>query len=234
MSGCSLRTTSIQIGAGVLVVVLVIWSSICFCLHRSLLLAVVWFSQPRCKLKGSCFSLSGEFGWFSVFFRPTLWWSSATGQAFAGDFWWLLQLCTALVSCHQFPLARLFTVGVFVLFCARRRMVWFVFVLLCFCFVLLVFVDVSGSEIGWYCGFLTRKGLVLLTRKGRSNVLDSSHDLGSSASFLWNWLCWCSCAFCFSDVPGLLRSAGLKASGVPLFRYRLLIRLCSCDCSRIV
>jgi hypothetical protein len=56
--------------------------------------------------------------------------------------------------------------------------------LLCFCFVLLVFVDVSGSEIGWYCGFLTRKGLVLLTRKGRSNVLDSSHDLGSSASFL--------------------------------------------------
>jgi hypothetical protein len=63
-------------------------------------------------------------------------------------------------------------------------LVWFVFVLLCFCFVLLVFVDVSGSEIGWYCGFLTRKGLVLLTRKGRSNVLDSSHDLGSSASFL--------------------------------------------------
>ncbi|PNX72321.1 hypothetical protein L195_g028211 [Trifolium pratense] len=61
-------------------------------------------------------------------------------------------------------------------------------------------------------GLLTRKGLVLLTRKGCfvTNVLDSSHDLG------------------------LLRSAGLKVSGLPLLQYRFLIRLCPCDCSRTV
>ncbi|PNX57098.1 hypothetical protein L195_g050228, partial [Trifolium pratense] len=70
----------------------------------------------------------------------------------------------------------------------------------------------SSFEIRWYCSvLLTRKGLLLLTRKGCvTDVLDSSYDLG------------------------LLRSAGLKASGLPLLWYRLLIRLCPSDCSRIV
>jgi hypothetical protein len=45
---------------------------------------------------------------------------------------------------------------------------------------------------------------------------------------------WCSNALCFSDAPGLLRSAGLKVSGLPPFGHRLLIRLSSYDCVWIV
>ncbi|KAK2409976.1 hypothetical protein QL285_045371 [Trifolium repens] len=45
---------------------------------------------------------------------------------------------------------------------------------------------------------------------------------------------WCSNALCFSVAPGLLRSAGLKVSGLPPFGHRLLIRLSSYDCVWIV
>jgi hypothetical protein len=78
--------------------------------------------------------------------------------------------------------------------------------------------------------------MVLFTRKGCmvSNMLGLSLNLGSNTSVLGFWLCWCSCALRFSDVPGLLRSTGLKSSGLSRLRHRLLIRLSPCDCVWIV
>lgn len=41
---------------------------------------------------------------------------------------------------------------------------------------------------------------------------------------LWNRLNWCACAW-FSDIPGLLRYAGLKTYGLPLLWYLSVLRL---------
>ncbi|KAK2368836.1 hypothetical protein QL285_082003 [Trifolium repens] len=56
-------------------------------------------------------------------------------------------------------------------------------------------------------------------------MLVSSLDMSSNTSFIGFWLFWCSCAFRFYDVPGRLRSASIKVSGLPLLRHCLLIRL---------
>ncbi|MCI76254.1 hypothetical protein A2U01_0097523, partial [Trifolium medium] len=56
-------------------------------------------------------------------------------------------------------------------------------------------------------------------------MLDSSLDLSLNKSVLGFRFVWCSCALRFSDVPGLLGSAGLKVSSLPPFRHRVLIRL---------
>jgi len=56
------------------------------------------------------------------------------------------------------------------------------------------------------------------------NVLDTSLDLGSNTSILWNRLSWCSCAW-LTGVSGLLRSACIKTSGMPPLRYWLLLHL---------
>jgi hypothetical protein len=113
--------------------------------------------------------------------------------------------------------------------------------LYCFYFVLFVVSSlcfVLWSEIGWlHCWpilvwFPKSYRLVLFTRKGCviSNVLDSSLDLSSNTSVLGFWLYWCSCVLWFSVAPGLLRSAGLKGSGLPPLQLHLLFRPSPRDC----
>jgi hypothetical protein len=88
-----------------------------------------------------------------------------------------------------------------------------VFVLLCFCTVCCFYVLVLDQRLGGNIG-----GILVWFHKSQSiwfylpervvymvsNVLGLSLNLGSNTSVLDFWLCWCSCALRFSDVPDLL------------------------------
>jgi hypothetical protein len=95
-----------------------------------------------------------------------------------------------------------------------------------------VVMDMASVAMVWFCksericGSFTRKGGLI------SNVVLLPERVVHSS--LWFRLGWCFNALCFSDAPGLLRYAGLKALGLSPFWLCLLIRLSSCDCVWIV
>jgi hypothetical protein len=106
-------------------------------------------------------------------------------------------------------------------FCSRNVCLY------AFMFLFLI-IDWVDSLVAFWFGFTNTKGfgyiylkwLVLFTRKVCvvSTGLDTSDDLGLITSVLGFRLFWCSCTFWFSDVSGLLRSAGFKASSLPPLR----------------
>ncbi|MCH82307.1 hypothetical protein A2U01_0003109 [Trifolium medium] len=69
---------------------------------------------------------------------------------------------------------------------------------------------------------------------GFSNVLDSSSIWVQSRLFLVTYDRVGALVLLFSVVPCLLRSAGLKASGLPPLLLRIRIRFSPCDCVRTI
>jgi len=119
---------------------------------------------------------------------------------FGGPFCGLLKLRCFLanlvaISSFVFPFGQLFCGGFVLCF------------LLCCCLWDWVWLRICDLFL-WWCDSKTRKGLVLLTRKGLvTDVLYSSLDLSSYTCLLLCLVVW---YFRFTDIPDLLRSAGFE------------------------
>jgi len=139
---------------------------------------------------------------------------------------WLLRWCSVVVVIAVF-----FSSSGFVFYCLYCLFVICLYCYVCYLFLLFCSVIVVASDLRSCFEVL----LVLLLERVWlvDNALDSSHDLGSYA-FDWNLLYLVVWTLEFPDVSDLLRSAGFKASCLPLLGYWIFIFVSHCDCIRML